>query len=271
VPSAALSIFPAPAQKYRPPDAPFIPLEEARARVEGWKATARLIGQFQNNSNKVIISLFDRTGVWTQPYLDAGYDVRRYDLAHGDDILRFFPVADIFEMQDSGKEIVGLLAAPPCTSYSVSGARWWKTEHDAANLKMVEKKYGLWATKYFDAPIEYANTLVRAVEVVVELANPLFHAMENPIGRIASQNDLPEPLLTFDPCNYGDPYTKRTQLWGNFNPDLPTANVEPTLGSKMHRLRGDVPEQKLKRSETPEGFAYAFFMANGGTAVGMGL
>lgn len=242
-----------------------IPKEEADAKIDEWKAAAKHIGATEDHSKEVVISLFDRTGAWSQPYVDAGYDVRRYDIQNGDDLVRFFPVGDIAAIKATGKTIVGVLGAPPCTSFAVSGARWWKTQHDVADPEMVEKKYGLWATEYFDTPLDYAKTLVATTEAIIEVANPTqFHAIENPIGRIAKETGLPDPLLTFDPHNFGDPYTKRTQIWGKFNPELPTANVHPTEGSLIHKLRGDVEEDKARRSETPEGFAYAFFMANHG-------
>lgn len=244
------------------PDGQLLSDFEAKELVDSWKAEARRIGREEDRSNDILLSLFDRTGAWSQPYVDAGYSVKRYDIASGDDLVRFFPVADIFDIKKRGQRVSGVLAAPPCTSLAGSGARWWASQHDITSEEMVEKKYGTWATRYFDSPLDYAVTLVRVVELCVELARPDFHAMENPVGRIQRVAGLPKPLLSFNPCNYGDPYTKRTQLWGSFNASLPTARVYPAEGTKMHRLRGDVPEQKLARSVTPEGFAYSFFMAN---------
>lgn len=69
--------------------------------------------------------------------------------------------------------------------------------------------------------------------------------------------------LSFDPCHVGDTYTKKTLLWGRMNADLPIAPVEPTEGSKMHsKYGGKSLATKNARSATPEGFAYAFFLAN---------
>lgn len=233
-----------------------------------WKESARQIGLTEDHSNEVVFSLFDRTGMWSQPYRDAGYDVRCYDLAHGDDLVRFFPLADIMEAQECGKTIYGVLAAPPCTSFARSGGRWWATEHDIQCPDMVTRKYGAWASVYFDSPLEYAKTMVHVVTAFVEFAKPVaFHVIENPIGRIASVCGLGSPLLAFDPCDFGDPYTKRTQLYGDFNHLLPMHPVAPTEGSRSHKLRGDVPAQRDARSETPEGFSYAFFMANHGEPV----
>jgi N12 class adenine-specific DNA methylase/2'-5' RNA ligase len=267
---APADVFPAPETTVRAADLTqneVLSAPRAQARIDQWKAEAKRIGKEEDHSNEVVISLFDRTGIWSKPYRDAGYAVLQYDVENGDDLLEFLPTADILEARESGKKIVGVLAAPPCTSYAVSGARWWESQHDKANVDMVEKKYGFRASKYFDTPLDYADALVAATQVVVELAKPeLFHVLENPVGRIASRNELPKPTFTFDPSNFGDPYTKKTQLWGKFSTDLPTANVEPTKGSFIATLRGDNAAEKLERSKTPEGFAYAFFMANHGAA-----
>jgi hypothetical protein len=238
--------------------------DEADARVAEWKAAAKRVGETQDNSNKVVFSLFDHTGTWSQPWRDAGYTVYQYDVQDGDDLMQFFPGADIVAAIEDGKQIYGVLAAPPCTSFAVSGARWWADQHDTPNRRMVAKKYGDWASEYFDTPVEYAETLVNITRLFVEFANPSnFHVLENPIGRIQERTGLPKPVLSFDPSNFGNPYTKRTQLWGDFNPQLPTANVEATEGSRMqNKLRGDNPADKVARSTTPAEFAYAFFMAN---------
>lgn len=238
---------------------------EAAGRIAEWKAHARRIGREHDHSGQAVLSLFDRTGQWSKPYADAGFGVLKFDIARGQDLVRWFPSGRIMRLQDDGFEIVGVLAAPPCTSFAGSGARWWREQHDAADTALVEQKYGWFAAKYFDSPIEYAQCLIYIVQAIVELAAPTwFHAMENPVGRIARITGLSKPLLSFDPCDYGNPYTKRTLLWGRFNPDLPVAPVTPSLGSRMHRLRGDNPKQKAERSVTPEGFSYAFFMANHG-------
>lgn len=82
--------------------------------------------------------------------------------------------------------------------------------------------------------------------------------MENPVGRL--RQFYGDPTLIFDPCDYGDPYTKKTLLWGSFSP--PERNrVEPTEGSKMWKLPPGPLRARL-RSATPQGFAQAFFAAN---------
>ena len=71
---------------------------------------------------------------------------------------------------------------------------------------------------------------------------------------------LGKPRMYFQPWEYGDPYTKRTCLWGEFN--IPEKReVIPIDGGKIHRMPpGD--ERAMLRAITPPGFARAFFEAN---------
>ena len=88
----------------------------------------------------------------------------------------------------------------------------------------------------------------------------MFWAIENPVGKM--KRLLGEPTMIFNPCDYGDPYTKKTLLWGKFKvPHM--RRVEPTEKSKMHsNYGGKSNKTKEMRSITPPGFAQAFFKAN---------
>lgn len=191
---------------------------------------------------RIILSLCDQTGNWPRYYRDAGYDVRLVDLAAGQDV-RLLPWPG---------RVHGVLAAPPCTVFSRAGA-WVKRTDDemAAALAVVD-----------------------ACLRVVATCRPVWWALENPAGRL--KRYLGEPLMRFHPCDFGDPYTKLTCLWGDFVPPVPggflttTRAVEPTEGSKIHRITGVSPSdspavaarKRLARSTTPLGFAKAFFEAN---------
>jgi hypothetical protein len=183
---------------------------------------------------RVILSLCDCTGNWSRPYAEAGYDVRTVDLARGQDV-RLLPCPDV--------PVHGVLAAPPCTVFANSGARWPRTP-----AQMIE------ALSVVDACLRF-----------VAVCNPAWWCLENPVGKL--RRYLGEPAMRFDPYQFGDPWTKKTCLWGRFTPPVPdsllttTRSVEPTLGSKMHRLSPS-PERQALRSETPMGFSRAFFEAN---------
>ena len=222
-----------------------IPQSEADARVEAWRKTAANQDK-RKNAGKIILSLFDYSGAWSQPFQDAGYEVMRVDLKDGVDVSDFSVeyLTESLGLDGSSGEVVGVLAACPCTDFASSGARWWNEKDSDGRTR---------------ASVDLVKQTLRTIEFFA----PKFWAIENPVGRIEKMTGLAKPRLVFQPHNYGDPYTKRTHIYGLFGANLPTANVEPTEGSKAHKLRGDDPKQKEERSNTPEGFAYAFFMANG--------
>jgi len=222
----------------KPQPEQFLSPKEANKIIDGWKKEANKQGQSGDNANKTVISLFDASGEWSKPWADAGFNVVTYDLQTGQDI-KDFDAASLLE-EHGNDNVWAILAAPPCTDFASSGAQYWKSK-DA------------------DGRTELSNELVRQVLRTVELLRPAVWAMENPVGRMAKLNELPPAQLTFQPNLYGNPYTKKTLLWGNFNNQLPQAPVEPTDGSKIIKISGN---NKYERSLTPEGFAYSFFTAN---------
>lgn len=222
----------------KPTATKFLSLKEASNVIDDWKKEAEQQGQTGINSEKTVISLFDASGQWSKPWVDAGFNVVTYDLQTGQDIQKFD--AAMLLDEHGNDNVWAILAAPPCTDYASSGAQYWKSK-DA------------------DGRTKISNELVQQVLRTVELLRPAVWAMENPVGRIAKVNNLPPAQLTFQPNLYGDPYTKKTLLWGNFNNKLPQAPVEPTEGSKIVKISSG---NKYERSLTPEGFAYSFFAAN---------
>lgn len=176
-----------------------------------------------------ILSLCDFTGAWSAPYEAAGYDVRRVDIRRGEDVRLFRALPH---------PVRGVLAAPPCTHFAASGARWWAEKGEAALIE------GL--------------AVVDACLRIITVHRPLWWVLENPVGRL--RDYLGEPRMAFDPADYGDPYTKRTLLWGEFKAPVKRP-VEAVEGSKMHRLPPS-PERAALRSVTPGGFARAFYEAN---------
>jgi len=155
--------------------------------------------------------------------------VRQVDLQHGDDVRLFRALPH---------PVRGVLAAPPCTDLASSGARWWAEKGEAALLS--------------------ALAVVDACLRIVVVHRPQWWVLENPVGRLTHW--LGEPRMAFDPCDYGENYTKKTLLWGDFNCPQFTPAI-PTEGSRMHKLPPSNARGAL-RSVTPAGFARAFFEAN---------
>jgi len=185
------------------------------------------------NAHKIILDLCGGTGAWSLPYREAGYDVR----------LITQPEHDV-RLYEPPENVYGILAAPPCTHFSGSGAQYWnQKDEDGSTLE--------------------ALSIVDACMRIILVTRPAFWCMENPIGRL--RRWILAPAMYFNPCDYGDPYTKRTALWGRLN--APIRNpVEPvrvcSQGSWLMKLGGKSERTKQLRSITPPGFARAFFEAN---------
>lgn len=191
-----------------------------------------------DNSTKTILSLCDYSGAWSEPYRKAGYDVRQIDIGLNNQDVRL--------LQWPGN-VYGVLAAPPCTMFAISGNRWKRT----------------------DAELQEALSIVDACLRIVSVSSPVFWALENPVGTL--KRYLGEPAFRFQPCDYGDPYTKLTCLWGHFNSPKPSQRVSPvSVKPGHHRIDAFIKangfrlgkERQRLRSVTPSGFAQAFFDAN---------
>ena len=176
----------------------------------------------------VILDLCGGTGSWSKPYKEAGYDVRLVTLPEHD-VRNYKPP----------KNTYGILAAPPCTDFSSSGARWFKEKDERGST------------------VESQGILIACLRIII-MCKPQWWELENPVGRV--RRWMGDPTLIFNPCDYGDPYTKKTLVWGEFNLPKKTP-VEPTEGSKMHLLPPS-KDRAMLRSITPPGFAQAFFEAN---------
>lgn len=176
---------------------------------------------------KTIISICDFSGVWSKPYRDEGYAVFQIDLQLGQDVRLFkFP----------GHSIYGILAAPPCTVFCRPSSQFWD--------------------KWGDNGLRSGLAIVDACLRLVTICKPHFWALENPPGRLSEY--LGPPTYSFQPWEFGNPWTKQTYLWGKFNIPVKTI-VKPVIKNRTTSLSST---QKNKRSETPSGFAKAFFKAN---------
>lgn len=191
---------------------------------------------------KTMISCFDYSTVMAQPWAEAGYLCYCVDTQHqrgesrdgniirvGADMLDWLPP----------RRVDFAAFFPPCTDVAVSGARWFRDKGLGSLIR---------ALKLFK----------RAVDLAEMLDCPYF--IENPVSTVSTYWRAPDYM--FDPCDYGDPYTKKTCLWTGGGFVVPQKHrVEPTQGSKMHLLPPS-PERAELRSRTPEGFARAVFQAN---------
>lgn len=208
-----------------------------------------------NPHGRLILSLCDYSGVWSQPYVDAGYEVTRIDLAYGEAMRLIGPGVweiggDILTMNFSrANEYHGILAAPPCTCFCRPGARWWSRQ-DASG--QTQRDILLFRT---------------CMQICQQSAS--WWALENPPGRHRTlMPELPLPSWSFQPWEYGDPWCKQTYIWGTAAKPMPRCPVvpEPSRRTPNGKLQGRIARlsstAKRMRAETPKGFAAAFFEAN---------
>ncbi len=203
------------------------------------------------NEDKIIIDACGGTGAWSDPYAEAGYDVRV--VTWPEDDARIWPSPRSEEPRhprefgDGVESLIGkvhgILMAPVCTVFSGSGA----------------------LRKRSDADIVEGLSLVDACIRLAWVLKPTgFWVLENPVGKLRKW--IGPPVMSFNPCGYGDPYTKRTLLWGDFNTNLKRTPVEPnqscSQGSHLMKLGGKSDKTKELRSSTPPGFSRAFKEAN---------
>jgi len=253
-----------------------------------------------------LVSMFDYSGSWSQPYRDKGWGTLQWDIKFPDrlpypivsnfqDIHEFDdgPMEDLYDAFDEGFPN-GVIAAPPCTDFAGSGARWWKEkDEDGRTQKSIE--------------------MMQTVFELIDIFKPDFYAIENPVGRLKQifpnfddslQINWGKPQY-FNPCDYAgyldlssddldylaeidkkdgvgvtfqewehiikcNAYTKKTCLWGEFTmpepkPIKPVKAGGPTIGtSAMNRLGGKSDKTKELRSNAPMGFGKAFCEVNQG-------
>ena len=201
---------------------------------------------------KIILHLCADIGSDTYFYNINGYDVRTIGVDIG--VENYKPPTDVH----------GVIANPVCTEFSTA--------------------------KGFHKDGDYGKGmfLVNHCLRIIKECNPKFWAIENPAtGRL--KDFLGDPDMVYQPWQYGDPWTKKTALWGKFNkpfplyqnwsdvpknPDLyirPGRN-KPSLAflhkSAIEYIPAFAPfKDKIKddmsfRSLCPQGFAKAFYGAN---------
>lgn len=195
------------------------------------------------NSDKIILDLCGGTRAWSNPHKDAGYDVRVVQL----------PKKSVYFFNPPDK-VYGMLAAPPCTYFSF-----------ARRKNMIKE------TRTFEKGLITVNACMVIIEKCIIAGGVKFWALENPRGFL--RWFMGNPPFSFDPCDFGDPWTKRTDVWGLFN--IPKLSPVTPNNGKFSAARTPLnvplgyktpPDMRdiraCRRSITPPGFAQAFFRAN---------
>ena len=211
-----------------------------------------------NNKDKIILDLCGGTGSWSKPYKDAGYDVRLVTLPDNDVRSVLFSGKTIMFMGHKGtafnvdmENVHGILAAPPCTMFSLARTKAKKPRDFAEGIEVV-------------------RACMNLIWTVREQKKLAFWAVENPMGYL--RQFLGAPAFTFDPSQFHETYNKTTDLWGYFKAPNRSKKARYDSTDDNTRELPEVPEEykkdfhmstlQIRRSITPEGFAKAFFKAN---------
>ena len=143
---------------------------------------------------RVCVDLCSGLGGFSQSFVNHGWKVVTVDIEP-----KFKPtvVGDVTKIDWNefkqtwlnGESPDVLLASPPCERFSIACRTW---------PKMGIKK---------------AMELVGACFEAVAILKPKCWLIENPMGRL--RWFLGKPGMTIRQCDYGAPYEKKTDLWGN--------------------------------------------------------
>lgn len=207
-----------------------------------------------DNHDKIILDLCGGTGAWSRPYLEAGYDVRVITWPEYD-VRTYTPPENVY----------GILAAPPCTEFSLAKNGSHRKRDMAAGMEIVEAcLYIIWQCR-------------------LQRGGLKFWALENPRGYLRQL--LGKPPMCFEQWQYGDNGIKPTDIWGYYNMPKATNDKRPDNPALVKRYKTGATPGKCNtfawtlptppgwlditglsradlRSVTPQGFAQAFYRAN---------
>jgi hypothetical protein len=193
---------------------------------------------------KIILDLCGGTGSWSKPWAEAGYEVINVTL----------PEYDVKTYKIPDKPIYGIFASPPCKMFSFARTTA-KTPRD------------------FNKSMEVVKACLNIIWAARAKRKLAFWAIENPQGLM--RQFLGRPAYTFQPYDFGDRYSKETDIWGYFN--IPKKEPVKLTKKELHdsrvniRVLPNLPKgykvvegtnRAARRAITPVGFAKAFFEAN---------
>jgi len=194
---------------------------------------------------KILVAC-EYSGTVRDAFLKLGHDAYSCDILpseskHPQDYFRHFQ-CDVFELLEKDPKWDLMVAHPPCTHWSVSGARWF-TESAGIHRKPLYLR--------FEA-LAFVDRLMR-VDI------PLI-AIENPVSVISSHIRKSDQLI--NPYEFGHPESKRTCLWLKGLPMLkPTNNVKHIMDKlppkEKYRIAWMGSGKGKERSLFYQGFANA--------------
>ena len=178
-----------------------------------------------------VIVACEFSGVVREAFRKRGHNAWSCDILPSDDNSPYHFQDDIFNVLGRGEVWDMMIAHPPCTHLSVSGAR-----HFAAKR----------ASGVQQAALEFARRL---------LEWPIEHiCLENPVSIISTQIRMPDQVI--NPWQFGHGEKKRTCLWLKNLPLLQPTDIVEGREPVVHWMAPG-PLRSKKRSVTYQGIADA--------------
>lgn len=167
------------------------------------------------------------SGAVRRAFRALGHNAWSCDMLPADDSQQFHIQNDVTKYLRDGWDL--MVAHPPCTHLSVSGARWFKD-------KLPEQA----------AALDFVRELMAAPIPRI--------AIENPISIISSRIRKPDQII--QPWQFGHGETKATCLWLKNLPKLVPTNIVEGREARVHRMPPG-PDRWKERSRTYTGIAAA--------------
>jgi hypothetical protein len=147
---------------------------------------------------KVLVAC-EYSGIVRDAFIKKGHNAISCDILPSESDLGEHYQGDVMDILNDDWDL--MIAHPPCTHLSVSGARWFTSGHKPMYLR--------------DEAIEFVRTLMEAdIEKI---------CIENPISVIASYIRKSDQLI--HPYHFGQPVQKSTCLWLKNLPKLKHTKV----------------------------------------------
>lgn len=171
------------------------------------------------------------SGIVRSAFRKKGHEAFSCDIISPDDYEHCHHYkTDVLSILNHGWDL--MIAHPPCTHLSVSGARWFKDK------KEEQRKSIAFFLALINAPIKHI-------------------AVENPISIMSTKYRKPDQII--QPWQFGHGETKATCLWLKNLPNLLPTNIVEGREGKVWKMPPG-PNRAKDRSRTYQGIADA--MAN---------
>lgn len=180
-----------------------------------------------------VLGACEYSGAGRDAFAALGHDATSCDLLPTDAPGQHYQ-GDVRDVLEAGWDI--MIAHPPCTHLTVSGARWFKDKQDEQN-----------------EALDFVRLLLSAPIPKI--------ALENPISIISSRIRKPDQII--QPWQFGHGETKATCLWLKNLPKLQPTKIVEGREARIHRLPPSPDRWKI-RSATYPGIAEAMAIQWGG-------